>query len=67
MDVSSEATLALLPVYLVNVLGATALQVGVIEGIPGGDGTLMSNGLGAVRVVKVKHRSLARGVGGTQT
>lgn len=33
MDVSSEATLALLPVYLVNVLGATALQVGVIEGI----------------------------------
>ncbi len=33
MDVSSEMIDALLPVYLVTVLGASALTVGVIEGI----------------------------------
>lgn len=33
MDVSSEMIHALLPVYLVTVLGASALLVGVIEGI----------------------------------
>lgn len=33
MDVSSEMIHALLPVYLVTVLGASALTVGVIEGI----------------------------------
>ncbi len=33
MDVSSEMIHALLPVYLVTVLGASMLQVGVIEGI----------------------------------
>ena len=33
MDVSSEMIHALLPVYLVVGLGATALAVGVIEGI----------------------------------
>lgn len=33
MDVSSEMILALLPVYLVSVLGASVLTVGVIEGI----------------------------------
>ncbi|MBI1173552.1 MFS transporter [bacterium] len=33
MDVSSEMVHALLPVYLVAVLGATTLEVGVIEGI----------------------------------
>jgi MFS family permease len=33
MDVSSEMIHALLPVYLVTVLGTTALTVGVIEGI----------------------------------
>ena len=33
MDVSSEMIHALLPVYLVTVLGTTATTVGVIEGI----------------------------------
>lgn len=33
MDVSSEMIHALLPVYLVGVLGASALTVGVIEGV----------------------------------
>jgi Na+/melibiose symporter-like transporter len=33
MDISSEMIHALLPVYLVTVLGASALTVGVIEGI----------------------------------
>ena len=33
MDVSSEMIHALLPVYLVSVLGASALTVGVIEGV----------------------------------
>lgn len=33
MDVSSEMIHALLPVYLVVGLGATALTVGIIEGI----------------------------------
>lgn len=33
MDVSSEMIHALLPVYLVTVLGASALTVGTIEGV----------------------------------
>jgi hypothetical protein len=33
MDISSEMILALLPVYLVTVLGTSTLTVGVIEGI----------------------------------
>jgi len=33
MDVSSEMIHALLPLYLVSVLGASTLEVGVIEGI----------------------------------
>ena len=33
MDVSSEMIHALFPVYLVTVLGASALTVGVIEGV----------------------------------
>ena len=33
MDTSSEMILALLPVFLVTVLGASALSVGIIEGI----------------------------------
>ena len=33
MDVSSEMIHALLPVYMVTVLGTSALTVGVIEGI----------------------------------
>jgi len=33
MDLSSEMIHALLPLYLVTVLGASALTVGVIEGI----------------------------------
>src|ERR687893_713569 len=33
MDVSSEMIHALLPVYMVGVLGASALTVGTIEGI----------------------------------
>ena len=33
MDISSEMIHALLPVYLVTVLGASLLTVGVIEGI----------------------------------
>src|SRR5260370_34490982 len=33
MDVSSEMIHALLPVYLVTVLGTSALTVGIIEGI----------------------------------
>jgi MFS family permease len=36
MDVSSEMIHALLPIYLVTVLGASALTVGVIEGIAEG-------------------------------
>lgn len=33
MDISSEMIHALLPIYLVTVLGASALTVGFIEGI----------------------------------
>lgn len=33
MDISSEIVHALLPIYMATVLGATALQVGLIEGI----------------------------------
>ncbi|MDE2579294.1 MAG: MFS transporter [Hyphomicrobiales bacterium] len=33
MDLSSEMIHALLPIYLVTILGASALQVGVIEGL----------------------------------
>ena len=33
MDMSSEMIHALLPVYMVTVLGASALSVGIIEGI----------------------------------
>ena len=33
MDISSEMIHALLPLYLVTVLGASALTVGIIEGI----------------------------------
>src|SRR6266850_6560345 len=33
MDLSSEMIHSLLPVFLVSVLGATALSVGVIEGV----------------------------------
>src|SRR3989304_7808094 len=33
MDISSEMIHALLPIYLVTVLGASALTVGIIEGI----------------------------------
>ncbi len=33
MDVSSEMIHAYLPIYLVNVLGTTALMVGIIEGV----------------------------------
>ena len=33
MDISSEMVHALLPVFLVTVLGASALTIGVIEGI----------------------------------
>ena len=33
MDIPSEMIHALLPVYLVSVLGASALQVGFIEGV----------------------------------
>src|SRR6185295_2885629 len=33
MDVSSEMIHALLPIYLVTVLGASALTVGIIEGV----------------------------------
>ncbi len=33
MDISSEAIYSLLPVFLVSVLGASALSVGIIEGV----------------------------------
>jgi Na+/melibiose symporter-like transporter len=33
MDISSEMIHALLPLFLVTVLGASALSVGIIEGI----------------------------------
>ncbi len=33
MDISSEMIHALLPIYLVNVLGTSALEVGIIEGV----------------------------------
>jgi Na+/melibiose symporter-like transporter len=33
MDISSEMIHALLPVYLVTVLGTSALTVGIIEGV----------------------------------
>lgn len=34
MDVSSEMIHALLPIYLVTVLGTSTLTVGIIEGMP---------------------------------
>jgi len=34
MDVSSEMIHALLPIYLVTVLGASTLSIGFIEGMP---------------------------------
>lgn len=48
MDVSSEMIHALLPVYLVTVLGATATTVGVIEGIAEGTASVTKVFSGAI-------------------
>jgi MFS family permease len=48
MDVSSEMIHALLPVYLVSVLGASTLAVGVIEGIAESTASLTKIGSGVL-------------------
>ena len=59
MDVSSEMIHALLPVYLVTVLGASTLSVGLIEGVA--EATAAIRGLPAVvRANKPYPRQVTR-------
>jgi MFS family permease len=59
MDVSSEMIHALLPIYLVTVLGASALTVGVIEGIAEATALITKVFSGALSDRLGKRKSLA--------
>lgn len=59
MDVSSEMIHALLPVYLVTVLGASALTVGVIEGVAEATASMKKVFSGALSDWLGKRRLLA--------
>lgn len=68
MDISSEMIHALLPVYLVTVLGTSALTVGVIEGIAEATGQItrilsgaLSDRLGRRKALAVLGYGLAAG------
>src|SRR6266487_3484614 len=59
MDVSSEMIHALLPLYLVGVLGASTLTVGVIEGIAEATASIMKIFSGALSDYLGKRKLLA--------
>jgi MFS family permease len=59
MDVSSEMTYALLPVYLVTVMGAPMAAVGVIEGIAQATGAIVKVFSGALSDWLGRRKALA--------
>ena len=59
MDISSEMIHALLPVYLVTVLGASALTVGVIEGVAEATGQITKIFSGALSDRLGRRKTLA--------
>src|SRR5262249_50061326 len=59
MDVSSEMIHALLPLYLVTVLGASTLTVGVIEGIAEATASITKIFSGALSDVLGRRKALA--------
>src|SRR6202166_894618 len=59
MDVSSEMIHALLPLYLVTVLGASTLTVGVIEGIAEATASIIKIFSGALSDYLGKRKLLA--------
>jgi MFS family permease len=59
MDISSEMIHALLPLYLVTVLGASALTVGIIEGIAEATASIMKIFSGALSDYLGKRKLLA--------
>lgn len=59
MDISSEMIHALLPVYLVSVLGVSALEVGVIEGIAEATASIVKVFSGAISDWLGKRKLLA--------
>ena len=62
MDISSEIVHALLPVYMATVLGATALQVGLIEGIAEATASITKVFSGAISD-RFGKRKLLAGIG----
>lgn len=62
MDISSEVVHALLPVYMATVLGATALQVGLIEGIAEATASITKVFSGAISD-RFGKRKLLAGIG----
>jgi MFS family permease len=62
MDTSSEMILGLLPVFLVSVLGASALQLGFIEGIAEATASVTRVASGALSD-RVRRRKLPTAVG----
>src|SRR6476659_9567444 len=59
MDVSSEMIHALLPTYLVTLLGASALEVGIIEGIAEATASITKLFSGALSDLLGKRKLLA--------
>lgn len=59
MDISSEMIHALLPIYLVTVMGASALTVGIIEGIAEGTASITKVFSGALSDWLGKRKFLA--------
>ena len=59
MDMSSEMIHALLPVYLVSVLGASALTVGLIEGVAEATASIVKVFSGALSDWFGKRKALA--------
>jgi MFS family permease len=59
MDISSEMVHSLLPVYLVSVLGASALTVGFIEGLAEATSQIVKIFSGALSDVLGKRKALA--------
>ena len=62
MDISSEIVHALLPVYMATVLGATALQIGLIEGIAEATASITKVFSGAISD-RFGKRKLLAGIG----
>ncbi len=58
MDISSEIIHSLLPVFLVSVLGATTLEVGLIEGVAEATASISRTFSGAISDWVGKRRPL---------